>query len=312
MLKVVRHLDALKTGAGPVVLAIGFFDGVHLGHRAVIAAARAQAEKLAAELWILTFEPHPRKVISPETAPALLTATRHKLLILEQMNVHGCILMPFAPEFRHLTASQFLEMLSGAIPSLRHIVVGSNWTFGHKGTGTADSLKQWALAHGIGTTSVEPVTYDGKPISSTRIRKAVVEGKLVAAAAMLGQPFSIWGTVVRGRGVGRTMGFPTANIRPHNEVFPPAGIYAVTAETGGDMLQGAGYIGNRPTFEHEGGEWSLEAFFFDLRNEIYDREIIVRFVEKIRDDKKFARPDELAAQIGEDVRRAKSILSKQV
>ncbi|HNS80976.1 MAG TPA: bifunctional riboflavin kinase/FAD synthetase [Kiritimatiellia bacterium] len=312
MLKVVRHLDTLKTETAPVVLAIGFFDGVHLGHRAVIEAARAQAEKLAAELWILTFEPHPRKVISPETAPALLTATRHKLHIFEQMNVQGCILMPFAPAFRHLTASEFLEMLTEAIPTLRHIVVGSNWTFGHKGTGTADVLKQWALAHGIETSTVAPVTYDGEPVSSTRIRKAVAGGNLKDASAMLGQPFSIWGTVVRGRGIGRTMGFPTANIRPHNEVFPPEGIYAVTAEIGEGIFHGAGYIGRRPTFTQAGNEWSLEVFFFDLRENIYDREIIVRFAERIRSDRKFDTPAELTRQIEDDVRRAKSILSEQM
>lgn len=309
MLKVVRHLDALRSETGPVVLAIGFFDGVHLGHRAVIAAARARAGALPAKLWILTFEPHPRKVIAPETAPALLTATRHKLHIFEQLKVDGCILMPFAPAFRHLTAKDFLDMLSASIPALKHIVVGSNWTFGHRGRGTADSLKQWAQEHGIGASSVEPVTFGDGPVSSTRIRKAVLNGDLDSAAAMLGQTFSIWGTVIKGRGVGRTLGFPTANIQPHNEVFPPAGIYAVSAEIGSEVYHGAGYIGHRPTFDHAGSEWTLEVFFFDLKHDIYDREIIVGFVRKIRDDRKFNSPAELAAQIQEDVRRAKEILS---
>ncbi|MGD9874819.1 MAG: bifunctional riboflavin kinase/FAD synthetase [Kiritimatiellia bacterium] len=309
MLKVVRHLDALRTEADPAVLAIGFFDGVHLGHRAVIEAARAKAEILRAKLWILTFEPHPRKIINPETAPALLTATRHKLHLFERLSVDGCILMPFAPAFRHLTAPAFLDMLAASIPSLKHIVVGSNWTFGHHGQGTADSLKQWAREHGIGASSVDPVAFGDEAISSTRVRKAVAEGDLDAAAAMLGQPFSIWGTVIKGRGVGRTLGFPTANIRPHNEVFPPTGIYAVSAEIGGEIFHGAGYIGHRPTFDHAGSEWTLEVFFFDLEHDIYNREIIVSFIQKIRNDKKFESPEALAAQIQDDVRKAKSVLS---
>lgn len=308
-MKVVHQFEELATVERPLVLAIGFFDGVHRGHQAVVARAVEEARRLNGEAWVLTFSPHPLKVIRPDSAPPMLTSTPHKLYLLKPLGIDGCILLPFTPELRDVSAEDFLERLRGSIPGLKHVVVGSNWSFGHERAGCPGLLEKTAAGYHVSVSTIPAVTHQGTPISSTRIRKAVTNGDLAKAAELLGRPFSIWGDVVEGRKIGRELGFPTANIDPHNEVHPPSGIYAVCAALGDTIYKGAAYVGSRPTFESDASTFVVEVYLFDIELDLYGRELEVLFIERIRGDRTFPSPGELSVQIAEDIRKARAILA---
>ena len=310
-MRVAQDLDKLKTCDSPVVLAIGFFDGVHKGHQAVIEATQQLAREHDAEPWLLTFDPHPLKTIRPAAAPPLLTSTPHKLRLFEELGLAGVIVQEFNTQLRETEAADFLSMLSRAMPKLRHVVVGENWTFGHNRHGTTDTLEHLTKDLSFDVSRVSPVKWGEEPISSTRIRKAVGSGDLKSAATMLGRSFSIFGDVVHGDKVGRALGFPTANIDPHNEVHPPDGIYAALAKVEDKVHQAAAYVGHRPTLNDGTGPWVVEAHLMDLNTDLYGQLIEVLFIEKIRDDLQFESRELLIAQIGKDVSDAREMLSKK-
>lgn len=307
-MKVIRQLENGGFDGMAIVLAIGFFDGVHRGHQAVISEAKRQAEQAGGEAWILTFDPHPLAVIAPDRAPALLTSAQHKCLLFKQYGMAGCIMMTFDQKLRSHAPKDFLHLLIRHIPHLAHIVVGENWTFGSGQQGRADTLRHLAAQRHIGTTLMPPVFDNAKPVSSTRIRQAVLVGDLGRARRMLGRDYSIYGHVVHGREVGRELGYPTANVHPCNEVHPPDGIYAARAAVGETTFDAAAYIGSRPTFEED--QWVVEVFLPGEHLDLYDREIEISFVEKIRDDCAFESVDALKAQITRDVAAVRQILGK--
>jgi riboflavin kinase/FMN adenylyltransferase len=226
-MRVIDQLEGLSAAAGPVVLAAGYFDGVHRGHQAVIRTALARAQESGAETWVLTMDPHPLRILRPDAAPRLLTSTPHKLRLLGELGVAGCVVLPFTVALAAVEPADFIARLRAAAPRLVCMVVGPNWTFGRGARGTPDTLRELARAHGFDATIAEPVLVDGQPISSTRIREAVLLGQLDEAARLLGRPFGVRGTVVRGKQLGRRLGFPTANVDAEGEVRPPPGIYAV-------------------------------------------------------------------------------------
>ncbi len=304
-MKTVTSLSEMGGQPGPVCMAIGFFDGVHRGHQAVLANAMDRAAQIAGHPWVLTLDTHPIRVLRPERAPPLLTANRHKLALLDQAGIEGCLLMPFTHETATLEPEEFIAHLHDAVRDLDTICVGKNWQFGKSGKGNALLLETLAARKGVRVVIAEPILHGKEVVSSTRIRKSVLAGDLVAAAEMLGRPFSVLGTVARGRSVGRTLGFPTANLDIHNEVRPPAGVYAVLAEVDGNLHEGVINIGVRPTFEdnNKGGE-SLEIHLPGVDIDLYGRDMEVSFVEKIREEKRFDSTDELKQQIARDVARA--------
>ena len=304
-MRTLQSLAELTDIAEPMALAAGVFDGVHVGHRAVVARALEKAATSHGQAWVLTFEPHPLKILKPEAAPALLTSTPHKLALLESLGVNGCVLLPFNHDLALVEPEAFIDDLCAAAPSLRDMVVGENWTFGHRARGNTSLLRSIAERKKLAVSVVPGLSWSGAVVSSTRIRQAVSAGNLDDAAAMLGRPFSMLGTVVHGRKVGRSLGFPTANVDPHNEVRPPSGIYAVRVVIDGSSFPGAAYVsGETSAVEQD----IVEVHIIDAQLDLYGRDIEVCFHRKLRDDQRFAGQAELRAQIARDVDQARATL----
>ncbi len=306
MIKTLRSLNGLHQARRPILLAAGFFDGVHRGHQRVIRRALAGARQGRGSAWVLTFEPHPLKVISPAAAPALLTSTPHKLRRLAALGATGCVVQAFTPATARQEPEAFIAALKRAAPALARLYVGRNWTFGRHGRGNAALLKKLAAKHGFRVVTIPPVSWRGQPVSSTRIRRAVAAGRLADAARMLGRPFSVLGTVVPGRQIGRTLGIPTANLDFRNEIRPPEGVYAVIAVIGGTRLTGVANLGRRPTFPRRGRRAPiLELHLLDTRRDLYGRTIEVFFLQRLRPERKFSSPAALRAQIRRDIAAAR-------
>ncbi len=304
-MKIIRNLEGWEDPALPVVLAVGFFDGVHRGHQAVLEKARQLADEGGSQAWVLTFEPHPLKVIRPDKAPLLLTSLEHKQRLLERLGLDGCLVLDFNPGLRRTPPQDFLALLTRHLPALRHLVVGINWTFGAGRQGSAANLGQLARQYHIAATVVAPVLWRDAPISSSRLRKAVAGGRLREAERMLGRPFSAWGEVVHGREVGRTLGFPTANVDPHNEVLPPDGIYAVELLARGTVYPGVAYLGDRPTFADPAAGRLVETHLFDTQIDLYGTRVEVFFHAFIRGDQRFDSAAALQEQIARDIQAAR-------
>ena len=307
-MKIVRQPAEVPRAAGPVALAIGFLDGVHLGHQQVIRAAMARAHSIGGEAWVMTFEPHPLQILRPGKAPPLLTPTPQKLRLLEALGVDGCLLIPFTPALAQREPEDFIADLAGALPPLAGVAVGANWTFGHRGRGDTELLRALGERHDFVVEIVAPVLVGGAPVSSTRVRQAVQTGDLRGAAALLGRPFSVCGRVEPGRGVGRGLGFPTANLDALHELHPPKGVYAVQAQFDGVRRGGAAYFGHRPTFDAT-PQPVLEVHLFDTDADLYGKELEVFFLAHLRGDQLFASPEALRLQIERDVARARAIVA---
>ncbi len=310
-MKTVTDISQLKGEPGPIVLAAGFFDGLHAGHLRVVERAVQRARKLRGKAWALTFDPHPLKILSPDSAPLLLTSNRHRLAMLGAMDVDGCILMPFTRRLSLLEPAEFAEKMCACVPPLAEVVVGGNWRFGKDGKGDASLLAKLGRKCGLAVTTVKPVTMKGAAISSTRIRSEIMNGRLESAAAMLGRPFSVLGTVVKGRSIGTQIGFPTANLTSHNEVLPPCGVYAVRARLAGQLLDGVFNLGYRPTINKaRSGRPMMELHLFGINRELYGQEVEVFFLKKLRNEQEFPSLEELGKQIARDVASARKVLSK--
>jgi len=300
-MRITRQLEDLKLDTRPVVLAVGYFDGVHRGHQVVIGAAAEKARSMRGEAWVLTLDPHPLKVLKPQAAPPLLTSTEHKLELMAPLGIDGCVVLPFTAELAAEEPEEFVARLHRAAPNLRELVVGQNWTFGHKGRGTADLLRKLAPGNQLQVTVVDPVMWKDKVISSTRIRQAVARGDLEDAERMLGRPFSILGTVVRGKHVGTQLGFPTANLDPHNEVRPPSGVYAVYARVQGRNWPGAAFVADVTDAKGTPSGFIVEVHILGFDSDVYGQDIEVSFVRHVRDVQHFSSREALRQQIARDV-----------
>ncbi|MCX7819817.1 MAG: riboflavin biosynthesis protein RibF [Kiritimatiellae bacterium] len=308
-MRVERTLEALSGHDRPVALAIGVFDGVHVGHRAVLAAARQHARTPNGEAWVLTFDPHPLDVLRPADAPPAILSLAGKLRRFAQLGMDGCVVHPFTPAFAALDPPAFFRRLLDSLPQLTAIAVGETWRFGRGAAGDIHTLRQLAEPVGITIVAVPPVCMDGRIVSSTMIRQAVQSGDLAQAARWLGECFSFDGIVVRGRAFGRRIGVPTANLEPPpRRVCPPAGVYAAWVHARGAIHPAAGYIGTRPTFGEQGGT-VIEVHLLDTDLALYGEAIEVDWVSRIRDDQAFPDADALRRQIEEDIRQIRRILA---
>lgn len=302
-MNVFRDMDGLASVSGPLVVAAGVFDGMHPGHRAVLQSALESAGKAGGTAVALTFDPHPSKILRPENSARLLTSTRHKLHLMEELGISEVLVIPFDREFAAVEAADFLRRLSSSARHLARICVGQGWRFGHARRGDAELLRRLGPELGFETTEVEPVQIDGTTVSSTLIRQLVETGDLQAAARILGRNYSVLGTVMSGDGLGKKLGFPTANLAAHNEQFPPDGVYAVRVHVGGELLHGVANIGSRPTVK-TAGERLLEVHLLDFSGDLYGREIEAEFLRFLRPEKKFPDVDALRGQIAADVQAA--------
>ncbi|WP_009962564.1 bifunctional riboflavin kinase/FAD synthetase [Verrucomicrobium spinosum] len=297
----------LRALRGPVALAIGVFDGVHLGHQEVIRAAMDHAATHQGTAVVMTFDPHPLRVLRPESAPRLLCSTRHKLQILEQLGVTDVLICKFTPDFAKIDAAQFVGALSQSCQPLGFISVGYTWSFGKGRGGNIHQLMELGREFGFGVYGVPEVKLSDEVVSSTLIREAVRAADFSRAAELLGRPYTVLGEVVVGRQLGRTLGFPTANVRVENEELPPTGVYAVRVQLNGRCLSGVANLGFRPTVD-SGGERSLEVHLFDQSGDFYGHQMEVAFVQKLRDERKFDGLEALKAQIALDATEARSVL----
>lgn len=294
-------LESLPPTKEPIALALGNFDGLHIGHAAVIQNATATAKQHNGQAWVFTFHPHPRQLLNPETAPPLLSTRSQQDHELTRLGISTTIRQPFNETFRQLTPDQFFTYLQTHIPSLTAISVGTDWSFGRDRAGNAQLLEQYCREHNIHFTAQPPVEHDQQRVSSTRIRTAISTGDLYQATAMLGRPFSIQGIVVHGEKIGRQLGYPTANIDPYNECLPPNGVYAARLHHQGASYNAAAYIGNRRTI-HTDKPTVLEAHLLNQTNiDLYEQEIELDFIATIRGDLKFENTDALKKQIALDL-----------
>jgi riboflavin kinase/FMN adenylyltransferase len=293
---------------GPVHLAIGVFDGLHLGHIAVIRKALDGSRTSGGTTALLTFHPHPMTVLRPDAAPDLLTGSRQKLDLLKALGVHHVVVLPFTRDLSAMTGAGFVLELTRYAKPLRHICVGHEWSFGHQRSGNIDLLKEMGAKHGFGVDAIAPVTVNGQTVSSTNIRKAVREGNLELARSLLGRPYGLFGTVIDGDKRGRQLGFPTANIRIENEVLPPDGVYRVRTVIEGVARDGVANLGVRPTVDGTGMR-SFEVHVLDYDGDLYGSELTIDILEFLRGEMKFNSVEALSAQIRSDIDRARNLIN---
>jgi riboflavin kinase/FMN adenylyltransferase len=290
--------------AAPVALTIGNFDGVHLGHQAMLAELTRAAERLGVPSCVLTFEPHPREFFAPDQAPARLTSLREKLELLAACHVERAHVCRFNYAFAQIPAEDFIE---------RIIVrgVGDDFRFGARRAGSLVKLRQTGPKLGFDVAVLQNVALDGERISSTALRAALAAGDLERAERLLGRAYSISGRVVAGDGLGRKLGFPTANVQMKRIRPPLAGIYAVRLHgTGPEALRGVASLGVRPTVKQQGAP-VLEVHVLDFQGDLYRRHVRVEFLRKLRDEEKYADLATLTRQIALDVGNARDFFSRQ-
>jgi riboflavin kinase/FMN adenylyltransferase len=303
---VVKRIDDIPRGR--YVATIGTFDGVHLGHQALLASAASRARELGVPLLIVTFEPVPAQVLRPETFRGRLTTAEDKQGLLAALPDRIVAELPFTHAFAETTAHEFMEALHSRV-TLLELWVGEEFALGRNRAGTIDELRHIASSHGFAVHAMERVTIDGQLVSSSRIREQVERGAIEAANALLGRPFAISGPVCEGARLGRTIGFPTANVMPVDDLVALAdGIYATTAELDRDgiLRPAMTYIGTRPALNP--GPRVIETHLFDFDADIYDRILTTRFMTRLRPDANFPNVEELIAQMRIDEAQSRSFL----
>ena len=305
----IRGLPPAGTVSGPNALTVGTYDGLHLGHQALLARLREHARDLGVPTLMVTFEPMPREFLTPDNPPVRLTSLRERWRCLEHLGLERLCVLRFGTALRNLSAEQFAHLLAERLqPAI--VVVGHDFRFGRNGQGTADTLYAAGQRFGFTVDIVAPVTLAGERLSSSAIREALAGGDLQRAERLLGRPYTMTGRVVRGEQLGRKLGFPTANVRFPHRRLPLAGIFAVRVRVrgGSDVpLAGVASIGTRPTVG--GTEPLLEVYLFDFVGDLYGREIAVECVQFLRAELKFESLDAMVAQIHEDAAQARQLLN---
>ena len=290
----------------PVHLAIGVFDGVHLGHRALIARLVRGAKEQRAAAVAATFDPLPIQVLAPGAPASALSDIRDRVRLLREAGADEVVVFRFDEAFAKLSADEFVDRVRGAC-DIRRIVVGPDFHFGRRAEGDCDKLRDRGRRDGFTVDVVTPIEIDGAIVSSTRIRNLLLAGDVEAAARLLGRAYTLRGGVVHGAKRGRALGFPTINLAlPKARLLPRDGIYAMWAEMGEGRFKAAASLGVRPTFG--GGERILEAYLLDFSGDVYGEEVEVAFVKRLRDEISFASPAELSAQIARDVEETRGAL----
>jgi riboflavin kinase / FMN adenylyltransferase len=307
MMETLQSISELSRLPAPLFLAIGVFDGVHLGHQTVISTSAEHARAVNGTAVVVTFDPHPEKVLRPQAAPHLLTATQHKIAFIRDLGVEHLLVIKFDKVFAATEPEDFVRQLVKHSKPLREICVGHEWSFGKNRRGNLELLKKLGAQFDFNVVGIPPVTIDGELVSSTLIRRAVESGDLRKAAAMLGREYTILGTVVRGDDLGKKIGFPTANLSAHNEQFPPNGVYVAEAKLDGVTYPGVVNLGYRPTVSSGKSDRVLEIHLLDFEREIYGKDLEVRFLRYLRPEKKFENVDALVRQIKTDVEQARDL-----
>lgn len=307
--RALKEVADLESGSRAV--AIGVFDGVHLGHRRIIGEAVRLAEQTGGLATVVTFEPHPLTVLRPDNPPPVLTPLAMKLDLLEAEGVRETLAIPFDRDFARLNPGEFCSVLLAGCLKARQVVVGANFRFGMNGAGTPEDLLACGAAHGFGVTAIELLEQGGDTVSSTRIRALLAKGEVEAAAELLGRPHALAGYVQAGAGRGRDLGVPTANLPvPPEAVVPALGVYVTrTKISAGPPISSITSVGTNPTFESD-GRVRVETYLLDYSGNLYGRFIGVEFLARLRGQRTFSGPDALLAQMQEDISRAHDWFSR--
>lgn len=301
-----KILESLCQFDNTVSLAIGSFDGIHLGHAQVIQSCLTQARAQNLESVVLTFQNHPKTITHPQSAPPVLTTPTEKARLLKDLGVDTALMVPFDEALSHMSPQAFIEDILIKTLRAKHISVGYNFHFGYQAKGSPELLKSYSEHFDV--TVQPPQKHEGTVVSSTLIRRTLQEGELSQALTLLGRPFLIHGRVVKGQGIAqKVLGVPTANLGfPPEKLIPKLGVYACDVFYGDQSLQGIVNIGNRPTFN--GLTLSVEAFIFDFSADLYGQEITLSLKSFIRPEKRFDNPEALKSQIQHDIAQAKQRL----
>ncbi len=301
-MKIWNGIERFPEDAGRVVATIGNYDGVHRGHRVILSDVVAAAKARNLSSLLITFDPHPLEVVAPEHRPRLLQTRGQKLECLETTGLDAVLILTFNRELAAMTGEQFFEALLESRINLAEVRIGENFRFGHDRAGGVELLTTIGARRGFGVASISAVQIEGKIVSSSGIRQLIRDGRVEAAAAMLGRPYTIRGEVTHGDGRGRKLRYPTANLTTRNELLPRNGVYITEAVTGAARQAALTNIGSRPTFRS--GETVVETHLIEFDGNLYGERMEVRFLARIRDEQRFADGAELSNQIARDLAAA--------
>ncbi len=290
------------------VVAVGTFDGLHVGHCKILESVRERGRATGQRTTVVTFDPHPMRVLLPDRAPFLIQTVAQRLAGFERMRLEAALVLPFDHALSLVSAGEFIERI--LVDGLRAgaILVGANFRFGHRGAGDVQLLGEYGKRFGFVVQIIPPVEVAGKIVSSTAIRTAVASGDVAGVIPLLGRPFSLTGEIRSGAGRGRTILFPTLNLAPEQELLPKLGVYATESAVGGKLYTSVTNVGTRPTFN--GAGVTVESHLFGFSETITCGPMEVRFHERIRDERKFSGVDELRAQIARDMETARKFFSE--
>ncbi len=308
-MKIIHAASELRPGPRKVCLAIGMFDGVHIGHQQIIRQTLADARSHDAWAVVITFDRHPATVVAPDRVPPLIQTLSQKLRSIARLNVDATLLIHFDADFSRQTGEQFIRGLARDFGRLQSVCVGRDFVFGYQRSGNVALLRKLGeelqfIVHGLAA-----VTLDNQVVSSTRIRQAIRDGQLDLAGRMLGRPYALAGPVVPGDHLGHQLGFPTANLDTTGLVLPPTGVYAAHAEVEGTNHRAVLNIGYRPTIADPAPQLRVEAHLLDFHGDLYGKELELTFVKKLRDEAKFPSLDALKAQIARDSAAARQLFA---
>lgn len=300
-MKLIHAASELGNGSCKVCLAIGVFDGVHLGHQQIIRQTVADARQHDAQAIVVTFDRHPNVVVAPDRVPPQIYSRSQKLRAIESLGVDALLEIPFNKAFSETTGDIFIRELARDLGKIHSVCVGADFVFGHRRSGNVALLKTLGAEMHFQVHGLAAVALDGQAVSSTRIREAIRTGNFDAASQMLGRPYAICGPVVEGDRIGRQLGFPTANLDVANLILPPNGVYSAVSRFKGQLYHVALNIGFRPTMASARPQLRVEAHLLDFDGQLYGEELELELGVKLRDERRFASPEELRAQIALDI-----------
>jgi riboflavin kinase/FMN adenylyltransferase len=306
-MRVFESLDFSEKFVNPV-LTIGNYDGLHLGHRRIIERIQGKARELNGTSMLMTFHPHPLTILRPDKCIGLITPLHVKRRLIEEAGIDVLIISPFTDDFRHITPEAFVDKLLVKKLGIKGLIVGYDFKFGKEGKGNVEYLASRSTEYGFFFEIQGAITLDGEKVGSNRIRKMIQEGDVGKAALHLGRSYMIEGTVVKGDGRGRTIGFPTINLKTEFPLIPKPGVYISNVDVGGKRYPAVTNIGYNPTFD--GQSLTIETYILDFFGDLYDRNIALYFLERVRDEAKFGSVDELRERIWKDIEIARNYFNK--
>jgi riboflavin kinase / FMN adenylyltransferase len=308
-MRVFETLDTQEAFTNPVAT-VGNYDGIHVGHRRIIERVKERAAQIGGTSILVTFHPHPLHILRPEKELAAITPLEERKRLIEETGVDVLILVPFTKDFSLIPPEVFVSSILVEKLRIKGVIIGYDFRFGREGKGDLVLLQEMGRRFGFFVEEIAEITLEGEKVGSNRIRKLVAAGLVETASKALGRPYAIEGTVVRAKGRGRTIGYPTINLRTDYALIPKNGTYVTEVEIEGECFGAATNVGYNPTFE-TGQTRSIESFILDFQGDLYDKKVRILFLERVRDEVKFGSVEELVARIGQDVDAAREYFRKR-